>query len=108
MIQRYNPRHTRPNVTSHTIGTYQVNPATNSLDWHIDVISADEGNTSGSLEFNVPHAAEDSSVFFPVSVKFVASGSVADVGAETVLGDGDETLEYSQDRLVEVEEFLIG
>jgi coatomer subunit delta len=89
-------------VASHS-GDWSVNPATNSLDWSIPLISADE--SSGSLEFS---ANGDESTFFPVRVSFVGSNSLAGVSvAGVTLVDGGSDTPFSQEASVTTKEYVV-
>lgn len=78
-----------------------------SLVWTVPLISSSE--TSGSLEFNVSGAPpSDPGAFFPVNVKFMAAGSLSEIGVKEVLDLSGSDVTFSQERIVEVDEFTIG
>ncbi|OCF59203.1 hypothetical protein L486_03705 [Kwoniella mangroviensis CBS 10435] len=75
----------------------------NSFVWTIDTI--DSENSNGSLEFRCQGEADD---FFPVSVGFAASGSLADVEvAKAVLIENGEEQTFSQERILTVDKYEI-
>ncbi|CCA67697.1 related to coatomer delta subunit (delta-coat protein) [Serendipita indica DSM 11827] len=97
-----------PKVASAT-GDWEHVPSGNHLLWSTSIVSSDEDNTSGSLEFKVPGAGDDVSVFFPVKVAFAAVGTVS----ETAVALVEETssgsaVEYSTETVLKVEEFTVG
>ncbi|KAG9138718.1 hypothetical protein Leryth_021036 [Lithospermum erythrorhizon] len=69
-----------PNV-SQIDGDWRYDSRNSALEWSIDLI--DNSNRSGSLEFVVPPA--DSSVFFPISVRFTSSRTFSDVKVVNIL-----------------------
>lgn len=78
-----------------------------SLIWTVPLISTSE--TSGSFEFNVSgDPSSDPGVFFPVNVRFMATGSLSEIGVEKVLDSSGSNVTFSQERIVEVDEFTIG
>ena len=97
-----------PNVTTAS-GDWTINTATNTLDWSSPLVSSEEDNTSGSLEFSVPGAGDDTSLFFPVKVSFNAVGSVAEMSVASVkeLASGVD-LAFSTQVLLSVDEFIVG
>ena len=97
-----------PNVTSAT-GDWAVNSATNTLDWTTSIVSSEEDNTSGSLEFSMPGAGDDTAVFFPVRVSFNAIGSVAEMAVASIkeISSGAD-VPYSTEILLNVDEFVVG
>ncbi|WWC87260.1 uncharacterized protein L201_002148 [Kwoniella dendrophila CBS 6074] len=75
----------------------------NSFVWTIDTI--DSENSNGSLEFR---CQGDSDAFFPVSVGFAASGSLADVEvAKAVLIEDGSEQTFSQERILTVDKYEI-
>ncbi|WVW78835.1 hypothetical protein I302_100798 [Kwoniella bestiolae CBS 10118] len=75
----------------------------NSFVWTIDTI--DSENSNGSLEFR---CQGDADAFFPVSVGFAASGSLADVEvAKAVLIENGEEQTFSQERILTVDKYEI-
>jgi len=97
-----------PNVTTAS-GDWTINTATNTLDWSSPLVSEEEDNTSGSLEFSVPGAGDDTSLFFPVKVSFNAVGSAAEMSVASVkeLASGVD-LAFSTQVLLSVDEFIVG
>lgn len=68
-----------PEVADHT-GDWAVNTDTNSLEWKIEVISAD--SPTGTLEFH--SSAEDAGQYFPVHVDFVSAQSVCEISVRII------------------------
>lgn len=64
-----------PPTVNQIDGEWRYDARNSSLEWSILLI--DHSNRSGSMEFVVPPA--DSSAFFPISIKFAASGTYSDV-----------------------------
>ena len=100
--------HLRPNaypkVSSNT-GDWTHNSSTNCLDWTTDTIDADE--PSGTLEFSVS-GTEDPDAFFPVGVRFVSAGSLAEVKVESAtLVESGEDVEFSQETVLVTEEYVV-
>jgi len=97
-----------PNVTTAS-GEWTVNSATNTLDWATHMVSSEEDNTSGSLEFNMPGAGDDVSVFFPVKVSFNAVGSIAEMAVASIkeVASGVD-VPFSSEVLLNVDEFVVG
>ncbi|XP_010246765.1 PREDICTED: coatomer subunit delta-2 [Nelumbo nucifera] len=62
-------------------GEWRYDPRASTLEWSILLI--DSSNRSGSMEFVVPPA--DSSVFFPISVRFTAAKTFSDLKVLNVL-----------------------
>ncbi|RWW56388.1 hypothetical protein BHE74_00036899, partial [Ensete ventricosum] len=54
---------------------FRYDSRNSTLDWSILLI--DHSNRSGSMEFVVPPA--DSSVFFPITIRFTATSTYSDV-----------------------------
>lgn len=78
-----------------------------SLVWTVPLISPSE--TSGSLEFNVSGGPpSDPGAFFPVNVKFTAVGSLSEIGIREVLDSSGSNVTFSEERIVEVDEYTIG
>lgn len=78
---------------------------TGNLDWSIDIIDADE--SSGTLEFSIA-GAEDPDDFFPIDVRFVSAGSLAEVEVESaVLVEGGEDVVFSQETVLVTEQYLV-
>ncbi|XP_058109186.1 coatomer subunit delta-like [Magnolia sinica] len=69
-----------PNVRQ-VDGEWRYDPRGSVLEWSILLI--DNSNRSGSMEFVVPPA--DSSVFFPINVRFAAANTFSDVKVVSVL-----------------------
>ncbi|KAM7470321.1 hypothetical protein LguiA_008504 [Lonicera macranthoides] len=69
-----------PNVRQ-VDGEWRYDARNSILEWSILLI--DNTNRSGSMEFVVPPA--DSSVFFPISVRFVASNTFSDLKVANIL-----------------------
>ncbi|WRT65127.1 uncharacterized protein IL334_002069 [Kwoniella shivajii] len=75
----------------------------NSFVWTIDTI--DSENSNGSLEFR---CQGDADAFFPVSVGFAASGSLADVEVtKATLVEGGDEQTFSQERILTVDKYEI-
>ncbi|GAA0139419.1 vesicle coat protein [Lithospermum erythrorhizon] len=70
-----------PPSVSQIDGDWRYDSRASALEWSIDLI--DNSNRSGSLEFVVPPA--DSSVFFPISVRFTSSKTFSDVKVLNIL-----------------------
>ncbi|CAA7410864.1 unnamed protein product [Spirodela intermedia] len=62
-------------------GEWRYDPRSSTLEWSVLLI--DSSNRSGSMEFVVPPA--DTSVFFPISVRFTAASTFSDVKVTGVL-----------------------
>ncbi|KAG6522766.1 hypothetical protein ZIOFF_019918 [Zingiber officinale] len=62
-------------------GEWKYDSRNSTLDWSILLI--DHANRSGSMEFVVPPA--DSSVFFPIAVRFTAASTYSDVKVANVI-----------------------
>ena len=91
-------------MTSST-GNWTHNSSTNCLDWTTDTIDADE--PSGTLEFSVS-GTEDPDAFFPVGVRFVSAGSLAEVKVESAtLVESGEEVEFSQGTVLVTEEYVV-
>jgi hypothetical protein len=73
------------------------------------VVSSEEENTSGSLEFSMPGAGDDTAVFFPVKVSFNAVGSVAEMAVASIkeVASGAD-VPFSTEVLLNVDEFVVG
>jgi hypothetical protein len=52
--------------------------------------------------------SSDPGAFFPVNVKFTAVGSLSEIGVKEVLDSSGSNVTFSQERIVEVDEFTIG
>ncbi|KAG8855983.1 hypothetical protein FRB91_001373 [Serendipita sp. 411] len=102
------PPNRSPNVTT-AAGEWEYNPSTNSILWSLPPVAASEDNTSGNLEFNVPGAGDDISVFFPLKVSFTATGGASDMTIATVeeIASGSE-VPFSTEVLLKVDEFVVG
>ena len=82
-----------PTVGSHS-GTWVLNASTHSLDWSIPLINSEDNN--GTLEFSI--GGDDVSSFFPVSVAFIAQGSLIDISVLSVArADTGDNVDFSQD-----------
>ncbi|XP_074588303.1 coatomer subunit delta-1-like isoform X2 [Curcuma longa] len=74
-------------------GEWKYDSRNSTLDWSILLI--DPSNRSGSMEFVVPPA--DSSVFFPITVRFTAASTYSDVKVVNVIPlRNNAPLKYSQ------------
>ncbi|XP_077243843.1 coatomer subunit delta-like [Tasmannia lanceolata] len=62
-------------------GEWRYDPRSSVIEWSILLI--DSSNRSGSMEFIVPPA--DSSVFFPINVRFTAAKTFSDIKVVSVL-----------------------
>lgn len=107
----------RPNSLPSVTGDADWRAERNAFIWTIDTVDAD--NASGSLEFKCDG---DADAFFPVSVGFVAAGSLADVDvsdlsmrqefktnmqvAKATLIEGGETT-FSQEKILTVDKYEI-
>ncbi|QRV94597.1 Adaptor complexes medium subunit family [Ceratobasidium sp. AG-Ba] len=94
-----------PTVASHT-GSWNINPATHSLDWITPQVSADT-ETTGSLEFSV--GGDDAEAFFPVKVDFKSEKSLIGVEVESIerVNEPGTTVDFSKEMRVGVEQYLI-
>lgn len=93
------PSNSLPSVT----GDADWRAERNAFIWTIDTI--DSENSSGNLEFK---CEGDADAFFPVSVGFVAAGSLADVDvAKATLVDGGEETTFSQEKILTVDKYEI-
>lgn len=109
-----------PNSLPSVTGEGDWRAERNAFIWTIDTIDAD--NPTGSLEFK---CEGDADAFFPVSVGFVAAGSLADVDVSTfypctirarlmlwqiakatLLEGGGET-DFSQEKILTVDKYEI-
>ena len=69
-------------------------------------MSGDDDTRSGALEFSV--GGDDVSSFFPVRAAFGATGSVAGVSIDNiVLLEGESKTSFSQDAVVQVDEYSV-
>ncbi|PIA61910.1 hypothetical protein AQUCO_00200123v1 [Aquilegia coerulea] len=74
-------------------GEFRYDPRNSILEWSILLI--DNSNRSGSLEFAVPPV--DSSVFFPISVRFTAANTFSDLKVANIIPlQGGSTPKFSQ------------
>jgi hypothetical protein len=93
------PTNSLPSVT----GEGDWRAERNAFVWTIDTIDSD--NSSGSLEFKCDG---DADAFFPVSVGFVAAGSLADVDvAKATLVEGGKETTFSQEKILTVDKYEI-
>lgn len=69
-----------PNVTQ-VEGDWRYDPRNSVLEWSLVLI--DDSNRNGALEFVVP--AADSSVFFPISVRFTAINTFSDLMVTNII-----------------------
>ncbi|KAL7416841.1 hypothetical protein BDY24DRAFT_205327 [Mrakia frigida] len=98
------PPNSYPKVSSNT-GEWTVNSITNCLDWTTDSIDADE--PSGTLEFSVS-GTEDPDTFFPVGVRFVSAGSLAEVKVDSAtLVESGEEVTFSQETVLVTDEYIV-
>ncbi|ORY23806.1 hypothetical protein BCR39DRAFT_548560 [Naematelia encephala] len=91
-----------PNAFPSVTGDANWRSTSTSFIWTID--SIDEDAPTGSLEFQ---CEGDADAFFPVSVGFVAAGSLPDIDvAKAVLVDGAEQ-SFSQEKILTVDKYEI-
>ncbi|PWN50437.1 hypothetical protein IE53DRAFT_379761 [Violaceomyces palustris] len=87
-------------------GSWSVNDETQSLEWSIERVSAQ--NSSGSLEFSVASGADDVNVFFPVQVDFISETTLCDVKVDQVtLAESGRPTTFSQQSVLSSENYLI-
>ncbi|KAJ9098971.1 hypothetical protein QFC19_006195 [Naganishia cerealis] len=93
-----------PEVTSST-SSYTYDAVSSHLIWTTDEVSS--ALPSGSLEFVVDMAGDDTGVFYPVQVGFVSAQSLAGVSvARAEVVDADEA-EFSHETVLSVDRFEI-
>lgn len=76
---------TDPPVIHAIDGSYKHDDKAGVLCWHQDII--DSGNSSGSLEFEVP--GSDTDAFFPVHVRFQSQSLLCPIEIDSVSSIGD-------------------
>uniref|UniRef100_A0A5B6YVB7 Coatomer subunit delta n=1 Tax=Davidia involucrata TaxID=16924 RepID=A0A5B6YVB7_DAVIN len=85
-------------------GEWRYDSRNSVLEWSILLI--DNSNRSGSMEFVVPPA--DSSVFFPISVRFTAANTFSDLKVLNVLPlRGGPSPKFSQRTLLSTENYQV-
>ncbi|XP_057470292.1 coatomer subunit delta-like [Actinidia eriantha] len=85
-------------------GEWRYDSRNSILEWSILLI--DNSNRSGSMEFVVPPA--DSSVFFPISVRFSAANTFSDLKVTNVLPlRGGPSPKFSQRTLLSTENYQV-
>ncbi|XP_052204394.1 coatomer subunit delta-like [Diospyros lotus] len=85
-------------------GEWRYDSRNSILEWSILLI--DNSNRSGSMEFVVPPA--DSSVFFPISVRFTASNTFSDLKVVNVLPlRGGPSPKFSQRTVLTTENYQV-
>ena len=95
-------------VTAAPGTSYTLDDASHSLNWLIQSIHPEENEESknGVLEFSVP--GDDVGAFFPVTVDFVAQRGLCGVQVSKVSSvDGGSDLAYTQEVLLNTEEFAV-
>ncbi|KAE9452750.1 hypothetical protein C3L33_15347, partial [Rhododendron williamsianum] len=92
-----------PNVRQ-VDGEWRYDSRNSILEWSILLI--DNSNRSGSMEFVVPPA--DSSVFFPISVRFTAANTFSDLKVMTVLPlKGGPSPKFAQRTILSTENYQV-
>lgn len=91
-----------PSVT-HVDGEYSFEAREQILVWHIDKVSGDD---SGLLEYSFPIV--DSLKLYPVRVSFRSTDLFSGLVLKSVGGRSDQSVEYSSESMVTVDEYLLG
>ncbi|KAM0755072.1 hypothetical protein T439DRAFT_309935 [Meredithblackwellia eburnea MCA 4105] len=100
------PEGTAPTISeAPTVGSYYINPQTNSLDWSIDVVSEDAETSTGSMEFEVD--GDDAGAFFPVQVEFVSQKTLCGVEVLSVVNPDGSPVDHSLDTLLSAEDYAV-
>ncbi|XP_059648249.1 coatomer subunit delta-like isoform X1 [Cornus florida] len=85
-------------------GEWRFDSRNSILEWSILLI--DNSNRSGSMEFVVPPA--DTSVFFPISVRFTAASTFSDLKVLTILPiKGGPSPKFTQRTLLSTENYQV-
>ncbi|KAI7991144.1 Coatomer subunit delta [Camellia lanceoleosa] len=100
-----NPVNYWPSISGNeTYVTFRYDSKNSILAWSVLLI--DNSNRSGSMEFIVPPT--DSSVFFPISVRFTAANTFSDLKVTNILPlRGGPSPKFSQRTLLSTENYEV-